>query len=87
MILYHGSNVEVKEPRILEPSHSLDFLVFATVKAAFIRAEGITDGENATALDYGDVLLKSGRVSQEEYDALQTHARNLIQAHERGNKR
>lgn len=25
MILYHGSNVEVKEPRILEPSHSLDF--------------------------------------------------------------
>ena len=25
MILYHGSNVEVKEPRILEPSHALDF--------------------------------------------------------------
>ena len=25
MKLYHGSNVEVKEPRILEPSHSLDF--------------------------------------------------------------
>jgi hypothetical protein len=25
MRLYHGSNVEVKEPRILKPSHALDF--------------------------------------------------------------
>lgn len=25
MVLYHGSNVEVKEPRILRPSHALDF--------------------------------------------------------------
>lgn len=25
MILYHGSNVVVDEPRILEPSHALDF--------------------------------------------------------------
>ena len=25
MKLYHGSNVEVREPKILEPSHSLDF--------------------------------------------------------------
>ena len=25
MKLYHGSNVEVREPRILEPSHALDF--------------------------------------------------------------
>ena len=25
MTLYHGSNVEVKEPRILKPSHALDF--------------------------------------------------------------
>lgn len=25
MIVYHGSNIEVKEPRILKPSHALDF--------------------------------------------------------------
>ena len=57
-------------------------LVLATVKTAFIKAEGITDGENATALDYGDALLKAGKVSQEKYDALQAHARNLIKEHE-----
>ena len=32
-------------------------LVLATVKTAFIKAEGITDGENATALDYGDSTI------------------------------
>lgn len=57
-------------------------LVLATVKTAFIKAEGITDGENATALDYGDALLKTGRVSWEKYDALQAHARNLMAEHE-----
>ena len=57
-------------------------LVLATVKTAFIKAEGITDGENATALDYGDALLKAGKVSMPQYDALQAHARNLIKEHE-----
>ena len=59
-------------------------LVLATVKTAFIQPEGITDGENATALDYGDVLLKDGKVSQEEYDALQAQARYLIAENKRG---
>lgn len=57
-------------------------LVLMTVKTAFIKAEGITDGENATALDYGDALLKDGKVSKPQYDALQAHARNLIKEHE-----
>ena len=38
----------------------------------------ITDGENATALDYGDALLKAGKVSREKYDALQAHAKDMI---------
>lgn len=57
-------------------------LVFETVKVAFIKAEGITDGENATALDYGEVLLKAGTVSLLQYNTLQAQARNLIIEHE-----
>ena len=58
-------------------------LVLETVKTAFIKAEGITDGENATALDYGDALLKAGKVSKEAYHSLQVYARNLIEEHEK----
>ena len=57
-------------------------LVLATVKTAFIKAEGITDGENATALDYGDALLKAGKVSKPQYDALQAYARNILAEYE-----
>ena len=54
-------------------------LVLATVKTAFIKAEGITDGENATALDYGDALLKNGKVSREEYDQKQAEAKQFLE--------
>lgn len=57
-------------------------ILFLTVAAVF-KKSGITDGENVTALDYGDVLLKDGKVSRIQYDALQIHARDLIKAHER----
>ena len=53
MILYHGSNVEVKEPKVLVPSHALDFgpgfyttlnLDQAVDKAmAFIRCKGLEE--------------------------------------------
>ena len=56
-------------------------IVFQTIAAVFKRS-GITDGENATALDYGDALLKAGKVSQEKYIAEQENARNLIMEHE-----
>ena len=55
-------------------------ILVSTVFAVFKRS-GITDGENATALDFGDALLKSGEVSQEKYDALQAQARNLLEEH------
>lgn len=57
-------------------------ILFQTVAAVFKRS-GITDGENATALDYGDALLKSGKVSKEKYDALQVEARNILAENER----
>ena len=52
-------------------------ILIKTVVSVFKRS-GITDGENATALDYGDALLKSGKVSKQQYDALQLYAKNLI---------
>ncbi len=43
-------------------------IIFQTVMKAFVRHEGITDGDMATAYDYGDWLLKEGKVTREEYD-------------------
>lgn len=58
-------------------------LVLNTVKSAFIEVDGITDGVNATALDYGDTLLLSGKITQEEYDTLQVKAKTMIIEHEK----
>ena len=57
-------------------------ILFQTIAAVFKRS-GITDGENATALDYGDTLLVAGKVSKEKYDSLQAQAKNLIAKHEK----
>ncbi len=56
-------------------------IVFETVKTAFIKADGITDGENATALDYGDALLKECKIDRASYDVLQAEAKVLIEEH------
>lgn len=56
-------------------------LVFETIKVAIIKQEGITDGENATALDYGDALLKAGGVSKEEYRKKQEEAIRILEDH------
>ena len=57
-------------------------ILFETVAAVFKRS-GITDGENATALDYGDALLMEGKVSEEKYNTLQAYARDMIKEHEK----
>ena len=49
-------------------------IIFQTVMKAFVKQEGITDGDMATAYDYGDWLLKQGKVSKEVYDELQEKA-------------
>lgn len=56
-------------------------ILFQTVAAVFKRS-GITDGENATALDYGDALLKAGKITKAKYDAEQAHAKILLKEHE-----
>ena len=55
-------------------------IVFATVVAVFKR-DGITDGVNVTALDYGDALLLSNKVAKEKYDALQIKAEEILKEH------
>ena len=52
-------------------------IVFLTISSV-LRHDGITDGENATALDYGDVLLREGKVTKEDYDSLQMKAKELL---------
>lgn len=58
-------------------------ILLMTVGAVFKRS-GISDGENATALDYGDALLKEQKVDKEQYDTLQAYAISLIIEHEKG---
>ena len=53
-------------------------LVFATVISAFIKAEGISDGENATVLDYGDWLLKANKISKNDYFGKIEKAKNIL---------
>lgn len=52
-------------------------ILFQTVASVFKRS-GITDGENATALDYGDALLKAGSISKDQYDNLQKDAKEIL---------
>lgn len=53
-------------------------IIFQTVMKAFVKQEGITDGDLATAYDYGDWLLKEGKVSKEEYIKKQDKAKELL---------
>lgn len=61
-------------------------LVFDTVNVVFIKREGLSSDNVDLTLDYGDVLLKNGKVSKEEYDALQATARDLIKEHDKRKK-
>ena len=57
-------------------------ILFETVAVVFKRS-GITDGENATALDYGVALLNTGMISKSFYDEQMAHARKMTEEHER----
>lgn len=52
-------------------------IVWLTVKKVFGKSE--SSAELDVTDDYGDALLKAGKVSREKYDALQAYARKLIQ--------
>ena len=55
-------------------------IVWMTVKKVFGKGE--KSEELDVTDDYGDALLKSGKISRENYEELQEHARELIKEHE-----
>ena len=53
-------------------------IIFKTVFKAFVRQDGITEEGNVTADDYGDYLLKTQRIDEEEYRRKQEEAREML---------
>ena len=53
-------------------------IVFATVKKAFIKQEGITQDDMATAEDLGDYLLRTEKIEKEDYDLRQQQAKMIL---------
>lgn len=53
-------------------------IIFETVKKAFIKQEGITQDDMATAEDYGDYLLRTEKVDKNEYEQKQQMAKKIL---------
>lgn len=58
-------------------------LIIQTVKKAFIKQEGIVQENMATAEDYGDYLLKRGKITKKEYEMKQTEAMIILRRNEK----
>lgn len=57
-------------------------LILNTILKAFIEKEGITDDNMVTAEDLGGYLLRTNKVSQEEYVYKQKQAQNILLGNE-----
>lgn len=53
-------------------------IVVDTVKKAFVKQEGITQDDMATAEDYGDYLLREKKISSEIYSKYQQKAKKML---------
>ena len=53
-------------------------IVIETIKKAFIKQEGITEEGMATAEDFGDYLLHTGKISEDLYNLKQEEAKKLL---------
>lgn len=54
-------------------------IIFKTVEKAFVKQEGITEEDMATAEDLGDYLLRTGKINKEEYSVNQDTAKIISQ--------
>ena len=57
-------------------------IIFKTVEKAFVKQEGITEEDMATAEDFGDYLLKNEKITSEEYDWKQLEAKKILNKNE-----
>ena len=53
-------------------------IIFDTVMKAFIKQEGITQDDMATAEDLGDYLLKTGKIDKEKYHIKKIEAKKIL---------
>ena len=53
-------------------------IILQTVEKAFVKQEGITEEDMATAEDMGDYLLRTEMIEEEEYKEKQTKAKIMI---------
>lgn len=53
-------------------------IILETVKKAFIKREGVSQDDMATAEDFGDYLLRAGKVSLEGYQKKQKVAKKIL---------
>ena len=53
-------------------------IILNTIKKAFIKQEGITQDDMATAEDYGDYLLRTNKISNQVYKECQTLAKQIV---------
>lgn len=60
-------------------------IVFQTVMKAFIKQEGITEENMETAEDYGDYLLRIGKVTKDIYDKKQIECEEILLRGRNGN--
>lgn len=55
-------------------------IIFLTVWRAFVKQDGVSQEGMDTAEDMGDYLLRTGKVSKEEYDKKQQKSKEMIEA-------
>ena len=53
-------------------------IIMSTVKKAFIKQEGISQDDMATAEDLGDYLLRTEKITIEEYDEKMSEAKKIL---------
>lgn len=53
-------------------------IIFKTVEKAFMKQEGITEENMVTAEDFGDYLLRTGKIDRDIYDQKQVKAKRIV---------